>query len=133
MALLPIKTTCKERVFMLDVLVVDDASFMRTVIKGHLTDLGYNVCGEAEDGAKAVKLYQELKPDCVTMDITMPNMDGIEAVSQIMKFDPSARIIMCSAMGQKDMVVEAIQKGAKDFVVKPLTKDRLAEALGKIK
>ncbi len=133
MALLPIKTTCKERVFMLDVLIVDDASFMRTVIKGHLTDLGYNVCGEAEDGIKAVKLYQELKPDCVTMDITMPNMDGIEAVSQIMKIDPNARIIMCSAMGQKDMVVEAIQKGAKDFVVKPLTKDRLAEALGKIK
>ncbi len=117
---------------MLSILVVDDASFMRTVIKGHLTDLGYNVCGEAEDGAKAVKLYGELKPDCVTMDITMPNMDGIEAVGEIIKIDPNAKVIMCSAMGQKDMVVQAIQRGAKDFIVKPLTKDRLAEAIGKI-
>ena len=114
------------------VLVVDDAAFMRMMIKDILKKGGYEVVGEAEDGVKAVKKYQELRPDLVTMDITMPEMDGITAVKEIKKIDPNALIIMCSAMGQQAMVIDAIQAGARDFVVKPFQPDRVLEAVRKV-
>ncbi len=113
------------------VLVVDDAAFMRMMVKDILSKNGYEVVGEAENGLKAVEKYQELKPDLTTMDITMPEMDGITAVKEIKKIDPSAKVIMCSAMGQQAMVVEAIQAGARDFIVKPFQPDRVLEAVRK--
>ena len=114
------------------VLVVDDAAFMRMMVKDILTKNGYEVVGEAENGMKALEKYQELKPDLVTMDITMPEMDGISAVKEIKKVDPNAKIVMCSAMGQQAMVIEAIQSGAKDFIVKPFQADRVIEAVKKV-
>lgn len=114
------------------VLVVDDAAFMRMMIKDILRKGGYEVVGEAEDGAKAIEKYKELNPDLVTMDITMPDMDGIQAVKEIRKIDPNAIIIMCSAMGQQAMVIDAIQAGARDFVVKPFQPDRVLEAVRKV-
>lgn len=115
-----------------NILVVDDAAFMRMMIKDILTKNGYNVIGEAENGAKAIEKYAELKPDLVIMDITMPDVDGIQAVKEIRKIDPNANIIMCSAMGQQAMVIEAIQAGAKDFIVKPFQSDRVIEAVKKV-
>jgi two-component system chemotaxis response regulator CheY len=114
------------------ILITDDALFMRVTLKNILTQNGFEVCGEAQNGIEAVKLYQELKPDLVTMDITMPEMDGIEALKQIKKADPNAFVVMCTAMGQKNLVVEAIQSGAKDFIVKPFQPDRVLEALNKL-
>ena len=102
------------------------------MIKDILTKNGYNVAGEAENGAKAVEKYAELKPDLVLMDITMPEMDGIEALKKIKASDPSASVIMCSAMGQQAMVIESIQSGAKDFIVKPFQADRVIEAVQKV-
>ncbi len=113
------------------VLVVDDAAFMRMMIKDILNKNGYEVVGEAENGLKAVEKYQELRPDLTTMDITMPEMDGISAVKQIKLLDPAAKVIMCSAMGQQSMVIEAIQSGARDFIVKPFQPDRVLEAVRK--
>jgi two-component system, chemotaxis family, chemotaxis protein CheY len=113
------------------VLIVDDAAFMRMMIKDILTKNGFEVVGEAENGGKAVEKFQELHPDLTTMDITMPEMDGISAVKQIKKIDPNAKVIMCSAMGQQAMVIEAIQSGARDFIVKPFQPDRVLEALRK--
>ncbi|CAJ1002443.1 MULTISPECIES: response regulator [Bacillales] len=113
------------------VLVVDDAAFMRMMIKEILSKNGYTVVGEASDGAQAVEKYKELGPDLVTMDITMPEMDGITALKEIKKIDPNARVIMCSAMGQQAMVIDAIQAGAKDFIVKPFQADRVLEAIKK--
>ncbi|TCL66555.1 two-component system chemotaxis response regulator CheY [Hydrogenispora ethanolica] len=114
------------------VLVVDDAAFMRMMIKDILRKGGYEVVGEAEDGAKAIEKFKELRPDLVTMDITMPDMDGITAVKEIRKIDTNALIIMCSAMGQQAMVIDAIQAGAKDFVVKPFQPERVLEAVRKV-
>jgi len=113
------------------VLIVDDAAFMRMMIKEILSKNGYTVVGEASDGAQAIEKYKELGPDLVTMDITMPEMDGIAALKEIKKLDPSARVIMCSAMGQQAMVIDAIQAGAKDFIVKPFQADRVLEAIKK--
>jgi len=113
------------------VLIVDDAAFMRLMIKDILTKNGYNVVGEAENGVAAIEKYKELNPDLVTMDITMPEMDGIAAVKEIKAIDAGARIIMCSAMGQQAMVIDAIQAGAKDFVVKPFQPERVLEAVSK--
>lgn len=113
------------------VLVVDDAAFMRMMIKDILSKNGYEIIGEAENGVKAIEKYQELRPDLTTMDITMPEMDGINAVKQIKKLDPAAKIIMCSAMGQQSMVIDAIQSGARDFIVKPFQPDRVLEAVRK--
>ncbi|TDA69393.1 MAG: response regulator [Clostridia bacterium] len=113
------------------VLIVDDAAFMRMMIKDILGKNGYEVVAEAENGRRALELYQEHKPDVVTMDITMPEMDGIAAVKEIKKVDPQARIVMCSAMGQQMMVMEAIQAGARDFVVKPFQQERVLQALEK--
>ncbi|OUM96970.1 MAG: two-component system response regulator [Thermobacillus sp. ZCTH02-B1] len=113
------------------ILIVDDAAFMRMMIRDILTKNGYEVVGEAQDGMQAVERYKELKPDLVTMDITMPEMDGIQALKEIKKIDPGAKVIMCSAMGQQAMVIDAIQAGAKDFIVKPFQADRVIEAIKK--
>ena len=115
-----------------NILICDDAAFMRMMIKDILTKNGYNIAGEAENGAKAVEKYAELKPDLVLMDITMPEMDGIEALKKIKETDPNAVVIMCSAMGQQAMVIESIQSGAKDFIVKPFQADRVLEAVQKV-
>ena len=114
------------------VLVCDDAIFMRTMISDILSQAGFAVVGEAESGVQAVEKYRELKPDLVTMDIVMPDMGGIEAVREICKSDPDAKILMCSAMGQQALVVEAIQAGAKDFVVKPFQPSRVLEAVQRV-
>ena len=113
------------------VLIADDAAFMRMMIKNILTEAGYEVVGEAENGAVAVAKYRELTPDLTTMDITMPEMDGLTALKEIRAGDPSARVVMCSAMGQQSMVIESIQAGAKDFIVKPFQPDRVLEAVQK--
>jgi len=113
------------------VLVVDDAAFMRMMIKDILEKNGFEVVGEAENGAVAVEKYKELSPDLVTMDITMPEKDGITALKEIKQIDPKAIVIMCSAMGQQAMVIDAIQAGAKDFVVKPFQSERVIEAITK--
>lgn len=115
-----------------NILIVDDAAFMRMMIKDILTKNGYNVVGEAENGVKAVEKYNELSPDLVIMDITMPEMDGIEAVKTIKGINSDAVIIMCSAMGQQAMVIESIQAGAKDFIVKPFQAERVIEAVSKV-
>ncbi|MCR5775006.1 MAG: response regulator [Lachnospiraceae bacterium] len=115
-----------------NILICDDAAFMRMMIKDILSKNGYNVAGEAENGAKAVERYNELKPDLVLMDITMPEMDGIQALKAIKGADPAALVIMCSAMGQQAMVIEAIQAGAKDFIVKPFQAERVLEAVKKV-
>lgn len=115
-----------------NILICDDAAFMRMMIKDILTKNGYNIAGEAENGAKAVEKYVELKPDLVLMDITMPEMDGIEALKRIKAADANASVIMCSAMGQQAMVIESIQSGAKDFIVKPFQADRVIEAVQKV-
>ncbi len=115
-----------------NILICDDAAFMRMMIKDILTKNGYNVAGEAENGQKAVEKYKELSPDLVLMDITMPEMDGIQALKEIKKLDSNALIIMCSAMGQQAMVIESIQAGAKDFIVKPFQAERVIEAVKKV-
>jgi len=114
------------------ILVVDDAAFMRMMIKDILSKNGYEIAGEAENGLRAIEKFQELHPDLTTMDITMPEMDGIAAVKEIRKIDPNAKVIMCSAMGQQSMVIESIQSGARDFIVKPFQADRVLEAIRKV-
>ncbi len=115
-----------------NILICDDAAFMRMMIKDILSKNGYTVVGEAENGAKAIEKYSELKPDLVLMDITMPEMDGIQALKKIKEADSAAAVIMCSAMGQQAMVIESIQSGAKDFIVKPFQADRVLEAVRKV-
>jgi two-component system chemotaxis response regulator CheY len=111
------------------ILVVDDAAFMRMMIKDTLKKNGYENLIEAADGELAVQAYKTEKPDLVIMDITMPNKNGLEALKEIKEFDPSAKIVMCSAMGQESMVVEAIRSGAKDFIVKPFKADRVLKTV----
>ena len=113
------------------VLIVDDMLYMRMRLRSLLEKIGFLVVGEAENGQIAVEKYKELKPDLVTMDITMPELDGIGAVKEIKKINPAAVIVMCSAMGQQSMVIEAIQAGARDFIVKPFQADRVVEAIKK--
>lgn len=113
------------------ILIVDDAAFMRMMIRDILSKNGFEVVGEAQDGAQAVEKFKELRPDLITMDITMPEMDGIAALKEIKAIDPNAKVIMCSAMGQQAMVIDAIQAGAKDFIVKPFQSDRVIEAINK--
>ena len=114
------------------ILIVDDAAFMRMMLKDTLTKDGHEVVGEATNGKEAVDKYKELKPNLVTMDITMPEMDGIQALKAIKAFDPEAKVIMCSAMGQQAMVIESIQAGAKDFIVKPFQPDKVKKAVEKV-
>jgi two-component system, chemotaxis family, chemotaxis protein CheY len=121
-----------EEKAMTKVLIVDDAAFMRMMLKDILTKNGIEVVGEAVNGFEAVDKYRELMPDIVTMDITMPEKDGITAVKEIRTIDPKANVIMCSAMGQQPMVLEAIQAGAKDFVVKPFQADRVIDSINKV-
>ncbi len=115
---------------MKSVLIVDDAAFMRLNLKNILKD-EYEILGEAENGEEAVEMYKEKQPDIVTMDITMPVMDGIEAIKAILDIDPDANIVVCSAMGQQKIVIQAIELGAQDFIVKPFNKDRVKEAISK--
>ena len=115
-----------------NILICDDAAFMRMMIKDILSKNGYNVVGEAENGLVAVDKFTETNPDLVLMDITMPEMDGINALKKIREKDPNASVIMCSAMGQQAMVIESIQAGAKDFIVKPFQADRVLEAVKKV-
>ena len=115
-----------------NIMICDDAAFMRMMIKDILTKNGYNVAAEAENGAIAVEKYKEVQPDLVLMDITMPEMDGIQALKAIKGIDPQATVIMCSAMGQQAMVIEAIQSGARDFIVKPFQAERVLEAVKKV-
>ena len=117
---------------MAKILIVDDAAFMRMMIKDILTKNGYEIAAEAENGQKAVEKYTETNPDLVLMDITMPEMDGIAALKAIKANDPGASVIMCSAMGQQAMVIESIQSGAKDFIVKPFQAERVLEAVKKV-
>ena len=117
---------------MASVLIVDDAAFMRLTIKQMLEAHGHSMAAEAENGLEAVKKYTEAKPDVVMLDITMPEMNGIEALKLIRDIDPNAKIIICSAMGQQGMVAQAIQYGAKDFVVKPFEEKRLIAALERV-
>ena len=114
------------------VLICDDAIFMRTMIGDILRQAGFEVVGEAENGQQAVEKYRELRPDFVTMDIVMPDMGGIDAVREIIREDPQAKILMCSAMGQQALVIEAIQAGARDFVVKPFQPSRVLEAVQRV-
>ena len=113
------------------ILITDDAAFMRMMLKDILSKNGYEIAGEAENGKVAIEKYNELKPDLVTLDITMPELDGLGALKGIKAADPNAVCIMCSAMGQQAMVIESIQAGAKDFIVKPFQADRVLEAVKK--
>lgn len=115
------------------ILVVDDAMFMKKMLEGILTKHGHTIVGEASNGREALNEYKKHNPDLVTMDITMPEVDGIEGVKLIKAFDKDANIIMCSAMGQQVMVIDAIQAGAKDFIVKPFDEGRIISAISKIK
>lgn len=114
-----------------NVMIVDDAAFMRMKLKDILEKNGYKVVAEAQNGVEAVEKYKAEKPNLVTMDITMPEMDGVEALKEIKAFDPAARVVMCSAMGQQGMVMDAIRSGAVDFIVKPFDSDRVIKALDK--
>lgn len=113
------------------ILITDDALFMRVTLRNILTKSGYEIAGEASNGLESVELYRSVQPDLVTMDITMPEMDGISAVRHIRQFDPDAKIIMCTAMGQKNMVMEAVAAGAKDFIVKPFQPEKVLESVQK--
>ncbi len=117
---------------MAKILLVDDAAFMRMMVKDTLTKAGYTDLYEAADGVQAVEAYSEVQPDLVIMDITMPNMDGLEALKAIKGKDPNATVVMCSAMGQESMVIEAIKSGAKDFIVKPFKPDRILKTVSSI-
>jgi two-component system, chemotaxis family, chemotaxis protein CheY len=114
------------------VLIVDDAVVMRMMIKGILSKNGFEVVGEAQNGVDAVEKYKQLMPDLVTMDVVMPEMDGISAVKEIIAHDPNARIIMCTSMGQQALVVEAIQAGAKSFITKPFQPPKILETINKV-
>ncbi len=115
------------------VLIVDDAMFMRAILKDVLLNAGdFEVVGEASDGEEAVKFAKELRPDLITMDIVMPNMDGIEATKQIMKTDPSVKIVMCSALGQEPLIMESLASGARDFVVKPFSAEKVLKVIQSI-
>lgn len=114
------------------VLVCDDAAFMRAMLSDILAQAGLNVVGEAQSGLEAVQKFRELRPDLVTMDLLMPDMGGIDAVREIVTVDPNARVLMCSAMGQQSLVLEALQAGARDFIVKPFQPSRVLEAVERV-
>jgi two-component system chemotaxis response regulator CheY len=113
----------------IDVLIVDDLQFIKLVLREVIEKAGFRLVGEAANGEEAVELYQDKRPDVVLMDITMPKMDGLSALKQILKLDPQARIIMCSALGQQNLIVQALQLGAKDFIVKPFREERVVAAI----
>jgi len=115
-----------------NIMIVDDAAFMRATLKDVITKAGFEVVAEAVNGMDAVEKYKTFKPDIVTMDITMPEMDGLEALKQIKELDANAKVIMCSAIGQQANVMESIKVGAKDFIVKPFQPDRVIEAINRV-
>lgn len=115
------------------ILIVDDAKFMRMILRSILEKAGHTIVGEGNNGAVGFKLYKELKPDLVLLDVTMPEVDGIECVRQIKGYDKDAKIIMCSAMGQKSMIMDSISAGATDFIVKPFQADRVLSVIAKVK
>lgn len=117
---------------MANILIVDDAKFMRLTLESILQKDNHQIVGEAENGNEAIAKYKELNPDLVTMDITMPEVNGLDAMKQILEIDPKAKIIMCSAVGQQKMVMEAIELGAKDFVVKPFDESSVLEAIRRV-
>lgn len=114
------------------VLIVDDASFMRIALKAILERYGFQVVGEAENGYEAIKKYKELQPDIVTMDITMPEMDGVQALKEIRSFDPNSKVVMISALGQESYVRKAVMLGAKGFIVKPYKEEYVVQTLNKL-
>lgn len=117
---------------LMKVLIVDDAAFMRMMLKNIMEKHDIKVAAEVANGVEAVESYKKLKPDFVTLDITMPEMDGIEALKEIRSFDPSAKVIICSAIGQQEMVIEAVKDGAKDFIIKPFQEDRVLDSVKRI-
>lgn len=117
---------------MVRVLIVDDTAFMRKLLKNILFSAGFDIAGEAENGKQAVELYRQLKPDVVTMDIVMPEMNGIDALKEIKKIDPNAKVVMCTAVGQEQMVKTAIKLGAKGYIVKPFQAAKVVEELKKV-
>lgn len=121
-----------EVVRVVKVLIVDDTAFMRKLLKNILFSAGFDIAGEAENGKQAIELYKELKPDIVTMDIVMPEMNGIDALKEIKKLDPNAKVVMCTAVGQEQMVKMAIKLGAKGYIVKPFQAPKVVEELRKV-
>ena len=114
------------------ILIVDDAAFMRMMLKDILTKGGFEIAGEAADGVEAVAKYNELKPDLVTLDITMPNMDGTDALKEIKAYDPNAKVIMITAAGQQNKVIEALKLGAERFITKPFDKDEILKNIEEV-
>ena len=129
---LPAISLKKEGLTMAKILTVDDAAFMRRIIKTTLRRAGYTEIYEAADGVQAIEKYNQLKPNLVLMDITMPNMNGLNALKAIRAADPNANVVMCTAMGQENMVIEAIRSGAKDFIVKPFKPERILSVVAAI-
>ncbi|MGC5326682.1 response regulator [Brevibacillus sp. SYSU BS000544] len=113
------------------IIIVDDVSFMRLMLKNLLEEAGYSVIAEGTNGEEAVRLFKQYKPDLITMDITMPKLDGIKALMEIKKVDPNARVIMCSTMAQRKLVIHAIRGGANDFLVKPIQRENILSAVAK--
>ncbi len=113
------------------ILIVDDAMIIRMILRKILTEAGFEIAGEASNGAEAIRKYQELRPDLVTMDITMPEMGGIKALKAIREFDPNAKVIICSAMGQKSLIIEAMEAGAVNFLAKPFDEEKVVETVRK--
>ena len=116
----------------LSVLIVDDALFMRNMLKDIFMRAGYDVAGEAEDGEMALELYRKVRPDLVTMDIVMPKRSGIEALRDIVNEDPNARVVMVSALGQDSLVLEAVEAGACDFIVKPFKEEKVLDVVRRV-
>lgn len=116
----------------IDVLIVDDLTFIKMVLKDLVEKAGFRVVGEASDGEEALRVFQEKRPDVVLLDITMPKMDGLTALKKLLELDPNAKVIMCSALGQQRLIVQAIQLGAKDFIVKPFRPERVVSSIKKI-
>ena len=114
------------------ILIVDDALFMRNMLRNIFSESGFDVVGEAQNGNEAVEKYRELKPDLVTMDIVMPEKNGIEALKEIMGEDAGARIVICSALGQESLIMEALEAGARDFIVKPFKPPKVIEVTQKV-
>ncbi len=114
------------------ILIVDDAVFMRNMLRNIFVESGFEIAGEAASGQEAVDRYRELSPQVVTMDIVMPEKNGIEALKEIIQFDPGARVVMCSALGQESLIIEAIESGAKDFIIKPFKAPRVVEVIQRV-
>jgi len=114
------------------ILITDDTAFMRLLLQKILTENGYEVVGEADNGKESVRLFEKYRPDLVTMDITMPILNGVEALKRIRELDPNAQVLMVSAMGQKNMVMQALREGARGFLVKPFEKDKVLQAVAEV-